>query len=49
MHVLVVLLLVAAVVCGLIGAFAPPVRPQMGSLAVALIAAALLIPQAQGL
>lgn len=49
MTVLVVLFLLGAVVCALVAAFAPPPRPQMLALAVALVAAALAVPAVRAL
>lgn len=49
MAVLVVLLLVAAVVCALLAASGLPMRPQLGWVAVACVAGALLVPAVQTL
>ena len=49
MEVIVVLLLVAAVVLALVAAAGVPVRPQLGWVAVACVAGALLVPAVRAL
>lgn len=49
MQLLVVLLLVAGVVCALVAASGVPMRPQLGWVAVACVAGALLVPAARAL